>query len=164
MFRSYYHWQKWCQWKRSRSEVKGQGHRGKKIADFDPYWAFPDCNSRLNLPMATKWCTKLEVGQERCPIVFKVIHQISRPHGTEIRRFWPELSVSGLYLQLVFTGGFQIMHNAWCSKEEEPYCFSRSSVKFQGYMGKKIDDLNPILSKITRPVAAIKSFRFALLY
>ena len=30
--------------------------------------------------------------------------------------------------------------------------------------GQKIDDLNPILSKITRPVAAIKSLRFALLY
>ena len=29
-------------------------------------------------------------------------------------------------------------------------------------MGKKIDDLIPILSKITRPVAAIKSLRFAL--
>ena len=30
--------------------------------------------------------------------------------------------------------------------------------------GQKIDDLNPILSKITRPVAAIKALRFALLY
>ena len=29
-------------------------------------------------------------------------------------------------------------------------------------MCKKIDDLNPILSKIFRPVAAIKSLRFAL--
>ena len=29
-------------------------------------------------------------------------------------------------------------------------------------MGKKIDDLNPILSKIIRPVAAIKFLRFAL--
>ena len=37
-----------------------------------------------------------------------------------------------------------------------------SSIKFQGYMGKKIHDLIPILSKITRPVAAIKSLRFAL--
>ena len=27
-FWSYYQWQKWCPWKRSRSEVKGQGHRG----------------------------------------------------------------------------------------------------------------------------------------
>ena len=30
-------------------------------------------------------------------------------------------------------------------------------------MDRKIDDLNPILSKITRLVAAIKSLRFALL-
>ena len=28
IFRSYYHGQKWCPCKRSRSEVKGQGHRG----------------------------------------------------------------------------------------------------------------------------------------
>ena len=42
-------------------KVKGQGHTGQKIADFDPNWAFQDCNSSLNLAMATKWCTKLEV-------------------------------------------------------------------------------------------------------
>ena len=29
IFRSYYHWQKLCPCKRSRSEVKGQGHRSK---------------------------------------------------------------------------------------------------------------------------------------
>ena len=34
---------------------------GSKIVDFDPDWAFPDCNSSLNSPMSTKWCTKLEV-------------------------------------------------------------------------------------------------------
>ena len=28
IFRSYYQWQKWCLCKKSRSEVKGQGHRG----------------------------------------------------------------------------------------------------------------------------------------
>ena len=109
IFRSYYQWQKWRPCKRSRSEVKGQSHRGHdpnfrfrtvtpvwihiwwwndtyslmllrrgallffkvirqisrshgaKIAEFDPDWAFPDCNSSLNSPMATKWCTKLEV-------------------------------------------------------------------------------------------------------
>ena len=38
-----------------------QGHTNKKIVDFDPNWAFPDCNSSLNSPMAAKWCTKLEV-------------------------------------------------------------------------------------------------------
>ena len=33
-------------------------------------WAFPDGNSCLNSPMALKWCTKLHVVLERCPIVF----------------------------------------------------------------------------------------------
>ena len=55
-----------------------------------------------------------------------------------------------------------MMHKAWRSIEEVPDCFSRSSIKFQGYTDQKIDDLNPILRKITRPVAAIKSLRFAL--
>ena len=46
----------------SRSSVKFQGHTALKIVEFDPDWAFSDCNSSLNSPMATKWCTKLEVG------------------------------------------------------------------------------------------------------
>ena len=54
-FRSYYPWQKWCPCKRSRSEVKGQGHRGQ-----NPICPFPDCNSNWNSSMATKWCIKLE--------------------------------------------------------------------------------------------------------
>ena len=33
-----------------------------KIVEFDLDWVFPDCNSSLNSPMATKWCTKLDVG------------------------------------------------------------------------------------------------------
>ena len=32
----------------SKSYVKLQGHTAKKIFDFDPNWAFPDCNSSLN--------------------------------------------------------------------------------------------------------------------
>ena len=53
-----------------RSSVKFQGHTALKIVEFEPDWAFPDCNSSLNSPMATKWCTKLEVALKRCPIVF----------------------------------------------------------------------------------------------
>ena len=45
----------------SRSSVKFQGHTALKIIEFDPNWSFPDCNSSLNSPMATKCCTKLEV-------------------------------------------------------------------------------------------------------
>ena len=33
----------------SRSSVKFQGHTAQNIADFDTNWAFPDCNSSLNL-------------------------------------------------------------------------------------------------------------------
>ena len=45
----------------SRSYVKLQGHTAKKIVDFDPNYAFPDCNSSLNSQMAAKLCTKLKV-------------------------------------------------------------------------------------------------------
>ena len=44
-----------------RSSVKFQGHTALKIVEFDLDWAFPDCNSSLNSPMAMKCCTKLEV-------------------------------------------------------------------------------------------------------
>ena len=55
----------------SRSSVKFQGHIALKIVEFNPNWAFPDCNSRLNSPMAMKCCTKLETAKKRCPIVFQ---------------------------------------------------------------------------------------------
>ena len=45
----------------SRSSIKFQGRAALKIVKFDPDWSFPDCNSSLNSPMATKCCTKLEV-------------------------------------------------------------------------------------------------------
>ena len=73
----------------SRSSVKFQGHTALKIVDFDPNWAFPDCNSGLNSPMAMKCCTKLETAKEM------------------------------------------------------PYCFSRSSIKFQGHTIQNITDFDP---------------------
>ena len=51
IFWSYYQWQKWRPCKRSRSEVKGQGHRG-----HNPTSPFPDCNSSLNSHMMMRWC------------------------------------------------------------------------------------------------------------
>ena len=39
-----------------------------------------------------------------------------------------------------------MMHQAWDSIEEVPYCFSGSSIKFQGYTGKKL----PILTRSER--------------
>ena len=78
----------------SRSYVKLQGHTALKIVEFDPNWAFPDCNSSLNSPMAMKCCTKLETAKERCPIVFqghpsnfKVTRYKTSPILTQIGRF-----------------------------------------------------------------------------
>ena len=36
------------------------------------------------------------------------------------------------------------MHKAWHRIEKVPYCFARSSIKFEAYTHRKIDDLNPI--------------------
>ena len=55
----------------SKSSLKFQGHVAKKIINFDPIWAFLDCNSSLNSPMVTKWCTKLALSSKRFPIVFQ---------------------------------------------------------------------------------------------
>ena len=92
----------------SRSYVKLQGHTALKIVDFDPNWAFPDCISSLKSPMATKWCTKLDVVQKTCLIIFRGHPSNFKVTRTKNRRFESNLI------------------------------------------------------KITRPVAAIKSLRFAL--
>ena len=78
----------------SRSYIKLQGHTALKIVEFDPNWAFPDCNSSLNSPMAMKCCRKPETAKERCPIVFqghpsnfKVTRYKKSPILTQIGRF-----------------------------------------------------------------------------
>ena len=76
-------------------------------------------------------------------LFFKVIGQIARSHGFKNLQFWPNLGVSGLYLQFGITDGSEMMHKAWSSIEEVPYCFSRSSVKFQGHMALKFVEFDP---------------------
>ena len=79
-------------------------------------------------------------------LFLKVICQISRSHGTKNRWFWPKLSVSGLLLKFEFTNGYEMMHKAGSSIEEVPYCFWKSSVKFQGHTGQKMADFDPNLA------------------
>ena len=110
----------------SRSSVKFQGHTALKIAEFDPDWAFPDCNSSLNLPMATKWCTKLEVALKRCPIVFE-------GHPSNFK--FTSKKKSSILTQI-----------------------RRFRTVTQGLKNRRFESN---MSKITRPVAAIKSLRFA---
>ena len=51
-----------------------------------------------------------------------------------------------------------MLHKAWNSKGEMPYCFPRSSIKFQGHTGQNITDFDPNWAfPDYRPVAAFKS-------
>ena len=70
----------------SKSSIKFQGRTGQKIANFDPNWAFRDCNCSLNSPMGLKWCTRLGVVQKRCPIVFG-------SHPSNLKVTWTEKSM-----------------------------------------------------------------------
>ena len=114
----------------SRSSVNFQGHIALKIVEFDPNWAFPDCNSSLNAPMAMKCCTKLETAKKRCPIVFqghpsdfKVTGDKTSPILTQIRHF-------------------RTIGRSQLSNPSDLPC-SRSSVKFQGHTALKIVEFDP---------------------
>ena len=173
-------------------------------SNFVPIWEFPDRNSTLNQEMAIKWCTKLNVAYKGCPIVsfFKVIRQISRSFRPKTSMFFTRIERFRTVTHFEFTDGFEMMHKIWSGIEQVPYCFSRSSIKFQGHTGRQsticlqlqftdgykiahiasrsagvvfycifrsavkyqvqTDWNNDDLSKIIRPVAAIRSLRFAL--
>ena len=89
IFRSYYHPQTWCPCKRSKSKVKVT----EVLTSFSRFrtvtpvwihiWRWNDAQSLMLL--------------RRCALLcFKVICHISRSHGSNNRRIWPRLGVSGL--------------------------------------------------------------------
>ena len=69
-----------------------------------------------------------------------------RGQRSRSQRSTANLAVSGLQLQFEFTYGDEMMHIAWFCLEEVPYCFSRSSVKFQGHTALKIVGFDPDLA------------------
>ena len=68
-----------------------------------------------------------------------------RGQRSRSQRSTPDLAVSGSWLQFEFTYDDEMMHRAGCCLEEVRYCFSRSSVKFQGLKAKNIVDFDPEL-------------------
>ena len=125
IFRSYYQWQKWCPCKRSRSEVKGRTQFSSfrtVIRVSIHIWQWNDAQSFM-------WLRKGALSFS------KVICQISRSHRTKITNFNPNWMFN-------FTNCFEMMHKAWHDIEGVPYCFSRSSIKFQGHAGQKIVDFD----------------------
>ena len=100
-----WHWNdaqslKWCRRGAllfSRSSVKFQGHTAKKTP---PILTQIGC-FRTVTPVKIHWwlwndAQSLKRHRRGVLLFFKVIRQISRSQRTKNRRFWPELSVSGL--------------------------------------------------------------------
>ena len=111
---------------------------GTKITNFVPNWAFLNCNSSFDWMMVMKRCTQLKVAKNRCHNVFEGDpSNIKVTRDKKIGRF-PTVT------PVWFHNDFEIMRKAWCGAEEVPYCISRSSIKFYGHTGQKIDDLHPI--------------------
>ena len=129
----------------SGSSVKFQVYTGQKNRRFWPELSISGLLTPVWIhPWLWNDAQSLKSYRRGALFFSKVIHQTSRSHGTKNCQIWLELSVSSLWLQFEFINGFEMMHKAWHSKENMPYCFSRSSIKFQGHTGWKIDDLNPI--------------------
>ena len=89
IFRSYYHGQKWCPCKRSRSKVKVTevNTQLSRFRTLTPVWIH-----------IWQWNHAHSWKQHRrgALLFFKVIRQISRSHASKNRRIWPRLGVSGL--------------------------------------------------------------------
>ena len=114
----------------SRSSVKFQGHIALKIVEFDLNWAFPDCNSSLNSPMAMKYCTNFETAKKRCPIFFQ-------GHPSNFKVTWDKTSPI-----LTQIGRFRTIGRSQLSNPSDLPC-SRSSVKFQSHTALKIVEFDP---------------------
>ena len=108
---------------------------GSEIVEFDPNWAFPNCNTSLNSPMATKWCTKLEVAWRRCPIVCQ-----GHPSNCKVIRLENvDFDPNQAFLDCNSSLNSPIRNDAQSLKKHR-----RGAAKLQGHTGWKIEDLNPI--------------------
>ena len=105
----------------SRSYVKFQGHTALKIVEFDPNWAFPDCNSSLNSPMAIKCCTKLETTKKRCLIVFQ-----GHPSNFKVTRY----KTSTILTQI---GRFRTIGRSQLSNPSDLPCYSIITFSYTKY-------------------------------
>ena len=84
-------------------------------------------------------------------------------HGTKNPQCWPESGVSGLK-QFEFTYCFEMMHKAWRSIEEVPYCFSKSSIKLQGHYGPQNRRVESNFSKITRRGSQLSKHQICIVF
>ena len=130
---------------KSDAHAKGQGQRSKvKVTEVNTQLS---CFRTITPVWIHIWwwndAQSLMLLRRGALLFLGVIHQISRSHGSKNCWFWTKLDISGLHLQFEFANGYEMMHKAWSSIEEVLYCFSRSSVKFQGHTALKIIEFDP---------------------
>ena len=178
IFRRDYQWEKWCPCKRS-SQCQRSKFKVKVTKIMTPFsrfrtvtavwihiWWWNDPSNfkvtqlkrsliltqigrfrTVTLVWIHRWLwndvQSLKQHRRGALLFFKIIRQISRSHGTINRRF-------------------KIMHKAWCNLEQVSYHFRGHPSNFKVTRAEK-SRFESNLSKITRPVAAIKSLRVALL-
>ena len=131
----------------SRSYIKFQGHTALKIVEFDPKWAFPDCNFSLNSPMALKSCTKLETAKENCPIVFQ-----GHPSNFEVTRY----KTSSILTQI---GCFRTIGRSQLSNPSDLPCYFLRA--FLALKHREIDEnphrsiAAPLLFTVGQPIVVL---------
>ena len=114
----------------SRSSIKFQGHTGRKIEDLNPIWVRILGRSQLTNPSDLPcWGSSVKF----------LGHTVQK-----IFDFDPNWAFPDCYWKKEITNGYEMMHKAWSSLEEVPYCFARSSVKFQGCTALKSSNLTQI--------------------
>ena len=136
-----------------------------QIDNFDLNWTFIDCNSTFNLRMNAKWCTKIEVAQKRCLIVFqgypsnftsKEIDDLdpnwafpdnnSSFNASMVTKLCTKFKRDKKSLILTRIKRFRaenpVSIHRWLRNSAQslkmPYYFSRSSIKFQGHTDRKM--------------------------
>ena len=133
IFRSYYQWPKWVPYKRSRSEVKGQGHRCQKQLNVfrivTPVWIhiwwWNDAQTLIFLIFFSRSSVKFEGHTAKKSSI-----------SIQIRRFRTVTPAT-------ITDGFETMRKVWSNIDDVLYCFWSSFKKFEGRTGQQIADFHP---------------------
>ena len=89
---------------------------------------------------AAKWSP----GRQMRPIKRSGLFHVLQCVGATTTSNYKAVPVGPFDRLIVFrwcTNGYGMMHKVWSSIGEVPYCFSKSSVKFQGHTGQEIADL-----------------------
>ena len=127
----------------ARPSVKFQGRTALKIVNLTQIGRFRTVIEVWIHQWLRNYAQSLKKHRRGALLFCKVICQVSTSYGSKNRQIWPRLGVSGLWLKFEFTNGYEMMHKAWSSIEEVPYCFARPSVKFQRRTALKIVKFDP---------------------